>query len=103
MSLVFSLITSNVSCSASSLVRQAFQQFVRESPLAVCSRLDDGGHWRTLLVRSSGAGQLLASVTLHPQQLAPELVRAERDRLAEFFRSGAGADCKLDALFFQEW
>ena len=69
----------------------------------MCSRLDDGGHWRTLLVRSSGAGRLLASVTLHPQQLPAERVRAERDRLAEFFQTGPGAHCQLDALFFQEW
>ena len=76
---------------------------MRQSPLSVCSRLDDGGHWRTLLVRSSRRGQLLASVTLHPQQLAADQIRAERDRLAEFFQSGPGADCRLDALFFQEW
>ena len=84
-------------------VGQAFQQFLRQSPLSVCSRLDDGGHWRTLLVRSSRRGQLLASVTLHPQQLTPEQVQAERDRLRGFFQDGAGADCRLDALFFQEW
>ncbi|KAF0309200.1 tRNA (uracil(54)-C(5))-methyltransferase [Amphibalanus amphitrite] len=80
----------------------AFQQFVRESPLAACSRLDDGGHWRSLLVRSSRAGHLLAAVTLHPQRLQPAAIEAERRRLAEFFRAGPGAHCRLDALFFQE-
>ncbi|XP_037087355.1 tRNA (uracil(54)-C(5))-methyltransferase homolog isoform X2 [Pollicipes pollicipes] len=80
----------------------AFQDFVRTSPLAACSRLDDGGHWRLLMVRSNRADQLLAAVTFHPQQLPVAAVEAERQRLREYFSSGLGAACGLHSLLFQE-
>ncbi|XP_049852881.1 tRNA (uracil-5-)-methyltransferase homolog B-like [Schistocerca gregaria] len=82
-------------------VATAYQQYIRESKYPACHDFRDGGHWRTLLVRSTAAGETMAVVLFHPQQLHEEELQEEAQNLKEFFTQGPGSHCSLTSLYFQ--
>ncbi|PNF20223.1 hypothetical protein B7P43_G16181 [Cryptotermes secundus] len=82
-------------------VAQAYEDYIRLSPLPPCCHFGDGGHWRNLVVRSNEAGQLMAVVTFHPQDLEQERLEEEGAKLREYFLHGPGARCNLTSLYFQ--
>ncbi|XP_063235224.1 tRNA (uracil-5-)-methyltransferase homolog B-like [Bacillus rossius redtenbacheri] len=83
------------------LISEAFERYIRGSELPACLHLSDGGHWRNLLVRSTGDGQAMAVVVFHPQLLEPQRVQEEAERVRQFFLEGAGRECGLSSLYFQ--
>ncbi|XP_010221775.1 PREDICTED: tRNA (uracil(54)-C(5))-methyltransferase homolog, partial [Tinamus guttatus] len=83
-------------------VAQRYEQFLRLSPLEPCILFHRGGHWRELVVRTTGRGHTMAIVTFHPQQLGQEALAAQKASLKDFFTSGPGAVCALTSLYFQE-
>lgn len=82
-------------------VAQAYEDYIRSSPLPACLHFGDGGHWRTLVVRSNEAGQVMAVVLFHPQHLEQERLEEEGAKLRDFFLHGPGAQCNLTSLYFQ--
>lgn len=82
-------------------VAQAYEDYIRLSPLPPCCHFGDGGHWRNLVVRSNEVGQLMAVVMFHPQDMEQERLEEEGDKLREFFLHGPGARCNLTTLYFQ--
>ncbi|XP_076830179.1 tRNA (uracil-5-)-methyltransferase homolog B [Brachyhypopomus gauderio] len=54
------------------LVGRCYEAFIRVSPLKPCILFHDGGHWREITVRTNAAGNTLAIVYFHPQNLSPE-------------------------------
>lgn len=82
-------------------VAAAYQQYIRESKYPACHDFRDGGHWRTLLVRSTVAGETMAVVLFHPQQLHEEQLQEEAQNLKDFFIQGPGSHCGLTSLYFQ--
>lgn len=82
-------------------VAQAYEDYIRSSPLPACLHFGDGGHWRTLVVRSNEAGQVMAAVLFHPQHLEQERLDEEGAKLRDYFLVGPGARCNLSSLYFQ--
>ncbi|XP_021921005.1 tRNA (uracil(54)-C(5))-methyltransferase homolog [Zootermopsis nevadensis] len=82
-------------------VAQAYEDYIRLSPLPACLHLQDGGHWRSLVVRSSEEGQIMAIVVFNPQNLEQERLEEEGAKLRDFFLHGSGARCNLSSLYFQ--
>ncbi|XP_072178124.1 tRNA (uracil-5-)-methyltransferase homolog B-like [Diadema setosum] len=83
-------------------VAEAYQTFLRLSPLQAMHDFQDGGHWRNILVRSNQLGQLMAVVTFHPQHLTKVKVQEVKDSLQEYLVQGEGRHCGLDSLYFQQ-
>ncbi|KAH7965853.1 hypothetical protein HPB49_011447 [Dermacentor silvarum] len=52
-------------------VAKSFQEYIQRSPLPGCYETNFQGYWKHLVVRSNSAGQLMAIVVMHPQQLTP--------------------------------
>uniref|UniRef100_A0A131Z2S6 tRNA (uracil(54)-C(5))-methyltransferase n=1 Tax=Rhipicephalus appendiculatus TaxID=34631 RepID=A0A131Z2S6_RHIAP len=52
-------------------VAKSFQEYIQRSPLPGCYESNFQGYWKHLVVRSNSAGQLMAIVIMHPQQLTP--------------------------------
>ncbi|KAJ9585823.1 hypothetical protein L9F63_020525, partial [Diploptera punctata] len=80
---------------------QAYEDYVRTSPLQACHDFWDGGHWRSLVVRSNEEGKLMAIAVFHPQDMLPERVDEEAEKLREYFLNGPGSECNLTSLYFQ--
>ncbi|XP_068013651.1 tRNA (uracil-5-)-methyltransferase homolog B [Melanerpes formicivorus] len=83
-------------------VAQCYEEFIHGSPLDPCLLFHEGGHWRELVVRTTGRGHTMAIVTFHPQQLGQEELATHKASLKEFFTCGPGAVCDLTSLYFQE-
>ncbi len=68
------------------LVASAFQDFLRRhsalEPLLFSSAGSNGGHWRTITVRSNRKGETLAMVSMHPQSLTTEDLSVHKRQLA---------------------
>uniref|UniRef100_A0A4W4DPS9 tRNA (uracil(54)-C(5))-methyltransferase n=1 Tax=Electrophorus electricus TaxID=8005 RepID=A0A4W4DPS9_ELEEL len=84
------------------LVGRCYEEFIRFSPLKPCILFHDGGHWREITVRTNSAGNTLAIVYFHPQNLTPEEVGVQKAALVDYFTNGPGTVCQLDSLYFQE-
>ncbi|XP_075746752.1 tRNA (uracil-5-)-methyltransferase homolog B isoform X2 [Rhipicephalus microplus] len=82
-------------------VAKSFQEYIQCSPLPGCYESNFQGYWKQLVVRSNSAGQLMAIVVMHPQQLSPEELSREKQGLVEHFVRGPGQDCCLSSLYFQ--
>ncbi|XP_077513306.1 tRNA (uracil-5-)-methyltransferase homolog B-like isoform X2 [Amblyomma americanum] len=82
-------------------VAQVFQEYIQRSPLPGCYETHFHGHWKNLVVRSNSAGQLMAIIVMHPQQLTPEELCREKEALVEHFVRGPGSECGLSSLYFQ--
>ncbi|XP_034232442.1 tRNA (uracil(54)-C(5))-methyltransferase homolog [Thrips palmi] len=82
-------------------VAKAFQDYIRSSSLPACHNFNEGGNWTQLLVRSNAAGEVMALVKIHPQQLTQAEISDECDKLREFFTHGPGSVCQLSSLYFQ--
>jgi hypothetical protein len=65
--------------------------------------LGDGGHWRSLVVRSNEAGQIMAIVVFNPQDMEQQRLEEEGVKLRDYFLHGSGAHCNLSSLYFQPW
>ncbi|NXY76251.1 TRM2 methyltransferase, partial [Glareola pratincola] len=83
-------------------VAQCYEEFIRRSPLDPCILFHKGGHWRELVVRTTGRGHTMAIVTFHPQELGQEALATQKALLKEFFTCGPGTVCALTSLYFQE-
>lgn len=84
------------------LVGRCYEDFIRASPLKPCILFHDGGHWREITVRTNSAGNTMAIVYFHPQNLSPEEIDVHKASLVEYFTKGPGTVCQLDSLYFQE-
>lgn len=82
-------------------VAKSFQEYIQRSPLPGCYETNFQGYWKHLVVRSNSAGQLMAIVIMHPQQLTPEELSKEKKGLVEHFVRGPGRECNLSSLYFQ--
>ena len=51
-------------------VVQAFQSYIRQSPLPAYDPTTHDGHWRMLTVRTTRLGAVMAIVTFHRQSLS---------------------------------
>ncbi|XP_047668636.1 tRNA (uracil(54)-C(5))-methyltransferase homolog-B [Tachysurus fulvidraco] len=84
------------------LVGRSYEDFIRTSPLQPCLLFNDGGHWREITVRTNSAGNTMAIVYFHPQNLSPNEIDVHKESLVEYFQKGPGTVCQLDSLYFQE-
>lgn len=84
------------------LVGRCYEDFIRASPLQPCILFHDGGHWREITVRTNSAGNTMAIVYFHPQNLSPREMNEHKASLIEYFIKGPGTVCQLDSLYFQE-
>ncbi|KAI5108034.1 tRNA (uracil(54)-C(5))-methyltransferase-like-B [Silurus meridionalis] len=84
------------------LVGRCYEEFIRASPLKPCILFHDGGHWREITVRTNSAGNTMAIVYFHPQNLSPEEIDVHKASLVEYYIEGPGSVCQLDSLYFQE-
>ncbi|GAU89801.1 hypothetical protein RvY_02310 [Ramazzottius varieornatus] len=86
------------------LLGEMFEKFLEMSPYDSCRQGPAGfvGHWKSITARSNRAGDLMASVIIHPQSLSAEELTTEKNRLVEFFVNGPGKECNLKSLYFQE-
>ncbi|XP_049269102.1 tRNA (uracil-5-)-methyltransferase homolog B isoform X2 [Rhipicephalus sanguineus] len=83
-------------------VAKSFEEYIQRSPLPGCYESHFQGYWKHLVVRSNSAGQLMAIVVMHPQQLTPEELSREKQGLVEHFVHGPGREgCSLSSLYFQ--
>jgi tRNA (uracil-5-)-methyltransferase len=80
---------------------QAFEQYVRTSPLSPFVPETHEGHWRQVTVRVSSRGDVLLLAVIHPQSLTEAELESVKADLREYFENGAGKHCQLAALFFQ--
>lgn len=80
---------------------QAFEQYVRTSPLSPFVPETHEGHWRQVTVRVSSRGDVLLLAVIHPQNLTEEQLEAVKTDLREYFETGSGSQCHIAALFFQ--
>ena len=55
------------------------------------------------MVRSTSTGEKMASVIIHPQQMAEEGIQKIMEQLHKHFFNGEGAECELDSLYLQAW
>lgn len=78
-----------------------FQNYIRSSPLPASQHFSDGGYWKSLVVRSNTAGDLMGIVVMHPQDLNQEDLQAEKEKLKEYFTSLPESNYKLHSLYFQ--
>lgn len=85
-----------------SLVGRCYEDFIRASPLKPCIMFYDGGHWREITVRTNSAGNTMAIVYFHPQNLSLEEIAVHKASLVQYFTKGPGTVCQLDSLYFQE-
>ncbi|XP_062851305.1 tRNA (uracil-5-)-methyltransferase homolog B [Trichomycterus rosablanca] len=83
------------------LVARCYEDFIRGSLLKPCILFHDGGNWREITVRTNSAGDTLAIVYFHPQNLTPEEIDIHKAALVEYYSKGPGAVCQLDSLYFQ--
>lgn len=75
---------------------------MQASDLGVFNPETHEGHWRQLMVRlSTGSGQLMLVVGMHPQSLSQEELRKVKDDLKDFFEHGGGKTCNVASLYFQ--
>ena len=77
-------------------VVHVFEAYFRSSGRKAYNPEDHSGFWRQVLVRTNLSGQVLAVVSVHPQNLSPEelsSVKSELKALAE--------DNKMVSLYFQ--
>ena len=88
-------------------VAAAYRDFLHASPLrpnlTMGNVLDnDGGHWRTLFVRSNRAGEVMATVTFHPQRMSEDQIREQKESIAAFLSpAGEGRGAGVTSLYFQ--
>uniref|UniRef100_H3B9R3 tRNA (uracil(54)-C(5))-methyltransferase n=1 Tax=Latimeria chalumnae TaxID=7897 RepID=H3B9R3_LATCH len=83
-------------------VTQCYEDFIQQSPLDPCILFHKGGHWREITVRTNCAGDTMAIVYFHPQQLMQEEICCQKESMVEFFTRGPGVECALNSLYFQE-
>lgn len=82
-------------------IAKVFQDYIRSSSLPACNHYEDGGNWTEFQVRSNEAGESMALVKIHPQQLTQAEISHECDKLRDYFAHGPGSLCKLSSLYFQ--
>jgi tRNA/tmRNA/rRNA uracil-C5-methylase (TrmA/RlmC/RlmD family) len=81
--------------------QSTFQDYIRQSKLGVdLMTTEQSGNWRTIFVRSNQAGEVMAKVTFHPQNLTAEEIDAEKDKLRDYFQNGPGTEANLSSLYF---
>lgn len=83
------------------LVAESFQSFIRQSPHEACHNFQRGGLWRSMVVRSTTAGERMAAVIIHPHNLTEEGIQEVMEELRTYFFEGEGAECELDSLYLQ--
>ncbi|XP_055331365.1 tRNA (uracil-5-)-methyltransferase homolog B-like [Paramacrobiotus metropolitanus] len=85
------------------LVAEKFQEYMRISQYDGIEITSAGafGHWKSVIIRSNIAGELMAIAIMHPQSLSQDELNAEKLRLKEFFVNGPGSVCRLKSLYFQ--
>ncbi|XP_064617895.1 tRNA (uracil-5-)-methyltransferase homolog B-like isoform X2 [Liolophura sinensis] len=82
-------------------VCKVFQDFVRSCRLPVSPLLQERGHWRNLIIRSTTLGQLMAVVKFNPRHLSEEDIELAENELRDYFASGPGKSANLSSLYFQ--
>ena len=81
-----------------------FQDFVRASGYAPFTHLDNRGHWRQLTLRTNRAGDVMAWIILHPQDMSPEERLDLSNKVKEHFlpeKSADSLDKPLASLYIQ--
>lgn len=68
-------------------VAKAYQDFIRLSPLNACHRLDDGGFWRSIQVRSNHQGEIMAIIIANPNGITEENIDNIKQCLIEHFQT----------------
>jgi len=76
-----------------------FRDYVVKSSWKLCEHFQKGGNWRNFTVRSNWKNDLMAIVTIHPQNLEPQEIQEEMERMKEHLVSRA--DGNLKSLYYQ--
>lgn len=74
--------------------------YVKKSSLPPCYRLDDGGFWRRVIVRSNLKGETMLVIVNHPRDYHDEVISREEKNIVEHF---AAHDCHVDSIFHFLW
>ncbi|XP_045608681.1 tRNA (uracil-5-)-methyltransferase homolog B isoform X2 [Procambarus clarkii] len=82
-------------------IARSFQNFIRQSTHRACLKFDDGGIWRSIMVRSTESAEKMVTVYIHPQQLPEEGIQEIMEELRKYFFEGEGSECELDSLYLQ--
>lgn len=79
-----------------------FERFIRSSKHPSCLHFQDScGVWRSIVVRSTRSGELLAAVIIHPHTLQQEEITEIEEQLRDYFFSGLGQEVGLTSLYLQ--
>ena len=85
-------------------VAAAFQHFIRQSDLPANLELNDGGFWRSLVVKSDNESRnIMATVIMKPQDLSEKELELEKSRLSKYFQDGAGREAGVTSLYLQKF
>ncbi|KAG8188454.1 hypothetical protein JTE90_008019 [Oedothorax gibbosus] len=77
-----------------------FQDYISHSSLSANLTLDDGGHWKSVLVRSNRAGDLMGIIIMNPQTLTKKELDLEKESLRKYFET-VEKNYNLKSLYFQ--
>ena len=85
-------------------VASAFQDFIRKSDLPAHLDLNDGGYWRSLIVKSDRESRhIMATVIMRPQDLDEKELELEKSKLAQYFQEGPGQEAGVTSLYLQQF
>lgn len=84
-------------------VVKCFQDLVRASKFPVFDPENYTGHWRQLTVRLSlKTEQLMLICVVHTENMEDSALNSLKQLILNYFTEGAGANCKVDSLYFQK-
>ncbi|XP_061188438.1 tRNA (uracil-5-)-methyltransferase homolog A-like [Saccostrea echinata] len=81
-------------------VVKSFQNFIRSGQYGAYNPETHAGHWRMLTVRTTRS-DVMAIGDFHPQQLSPEEIRKEEERLRDYFSTGEGRNSGVTCMYFR--
>ncbi|XP_073982691.1 tRNA (uracil-5-)-methyltransferase homolog B-like isoform X2 [Rhodnius prolixus] len=79
-------------------VAKVFEEFIRQSSLNACHRLNDGGCWRSIQVRSNRQGEIMATVIAHPAGIPEGEIDSIKENLVKHFQTKVTS---LKSLYLQ--
>ncbi|XP_041347369.1 tRNA (uracil-5-)-methyltransferase homolog A-like [Gigantopelta aegis] len=83
-------------------VVQCFEEFLKESRMAVFDPESHHGHWHQLTVRTTLGSQIMAVVEFHPQHLSQEELDGVKSSLVHYFSEGSGKSAMITSLYFHQ-
>ncbi|GIX82542.1 tRNA-methyltransferase [Caerostris extrusa] len=81
---------------------QDFEKYIRNSPLPATARHDDGGYWKSLIVKTNESSDLMGIIIMNSQDLTKDQLEDEKNKLREHFET-SGLDYNLKSLYFHTW